>query len=246
MGEDPSKAWETDRNLYAELAAQQKDNGSIGGINKHVWAMLALDAGEKLGHDVGTWNANKKQKALKFVLDSQKGDGGFALFGTESDTDITGMVLLALGGYQDESAVNTAIERAKEYLKSRQLDLENGGFNSAGRFGMGDNSNSLSTSVSGLVAVGEDTLAEKWVVNGNSVVDAYKGFQLENGGFKWKVTDKNVNGMATEQALIALTDIQTGKSVWQRLADKIRQNQTLTEMKKLLLSRQSKALATNF
>ncbi|CAM3228909.1 DUF4430 domain-containing protein [Filibacter tadaridae] len=219
MGEDPSKAWETNRNLYAELAAQQKEKGNIGGINKHVWAMLALDAGEKLGHDVGTWDASKKQQALKFVLDSQNDDGGFALFGTQSDIDITGMVLLALGNYQGESATDAAIERAKDYLKARQLDLENGGFNSAGRFGMGDNSNSLSTSISGLVAVGEDPLAEKWIVNGKTVVDAYRGFLLENGGFKWRHNDKNVNGMSTEQALVALTDIQTGKSVWQRLAE---------------------------
>lgn len=219
MGKNPSKVWETDRNLYAELAAQQKENGSIGGMNKHVWAMLALDAGEKLGHDVGTWDKGKKQQALKFVLDLQNSDGGFALFGTESDTDITGMVLLALGNYQGESAVDAAVERTKNYLKLRQLDLETGGFNSAGKWGMGKNSNSLSTSVSGLVAVGENTLAEKWIVNGNTVVDAFKGFQFENGGFKWKVTDKKVNGMATEQALIALSDIQTGKSVWQRLIE---------------------------
>ncbi|WP_342514308.1 S-layer homology domain-containing protein [Sporosarcina sp. FSL K6-1522] len=219
MGKNPSQAWETERNLYAELAAQQQEDGSIGGMNKHAWAMLALDAGEKLGHDTGTWDKSKKQQALKYVLDSQKDDGGFALFGTESDTDITGMVLLALGNYRGDSAADAAIERAKAYLKLRQLDLENGGFNSAGRFGMGDNANSLSTSVSGLVAVGENLLVEKWTVNGNTIVDAYKGFQLENGGFKWKHDDAKVNGMATEQALIALTDIQTGKSVWQRIAE---------------------------
>ncbi|MFJ7934146.1 DUF4430 domain-containing protein [Sporosarcina sp. NPDC096371] len=219
MGKDPSKAWETNRNLYAELAAQQKADGSIGGMNKHVWAMLALDAGEKLGQDVGKWNKDKKQQAVKYVLDSQKSDGGFALFGSISDTDITGMVLLALGNYQGDSAVDAAIERAKKYLKERQLDLTNGGFNSPGNFGMGDNSNSLSTSVSGLVAVGEDMLAEKWIVNGKTVVDAYKDFQMENGGFKWKHNDKNVNGMATEQALVALADIQKGKSVWQRIAE---------------------------
>ncbi len=219
MGEDPSNAWETNRNLYVELTAQQNENGAIGGMNKHVWAMLALDAGEKRGHDVGAWDASKKQQALMYLLDSQKADGGFALFGTESDTDITGMALLALGNYKENSAADAAIERAKEYLKQRQLDLTNGGFNSAGKWGMGDNSNSLSTSVSGLVAVGEDLLAEKWIVNDYTVVDAYKNFQMDNGGFKWKHSDRNVNGMATEQALIALTDIQIGKSVWHQIAE---------------------------
>ncbi len=217
MGEDPSDAWETNRNLYAELAKQQAANGAIGGINKHVWAMLALDAGEKQGHDVGLWKEEKKQQALKYVLDSQKIDGGFALFGNESDTDVTGMVLLALANYQGDSAVDAAIERAKKVLKERQLDTA--GFNSSGTWGTGDNSNSLSTSVSGLTAIGENLLSKEWIVGEKTVVDSYKRFEHVDGSFKFKLTDKAGNMMATEQALIALLDIQTGKSVWQRIAE---------------------------
>ncbi len=220
LGKNPAHAWETNRNLWAELAAQQDPaTGAIGGVNKHIWAMIALSAGEKLGQDMGSWNAASKQKALDYLLKAQYADGGYGLSATGSsgDTDITGMALLALGQYQGQSAVDAAIERAKELLKNRQLD--NGGFDSVGTWGSGDNSNSLSTSVSGLVAAGDDVLSAKWQNSGNTVIDAYARFQQNSGSFKWKVTDNATNRMSTEQALVALLDIKHGKSVWSRLAE---------------------------
>lgn len=220
LGKNPAHAWETNRNLWAELAAQQDPaTGAIGGVNKHIWAMLALSAGEKLGQDMGSWNAASKQKALDYLLKAQYADGGYGLSATGSsgDTDITGMALLALGQYQGQSAVDAAIERAKELLKKRQLD--NGGFDSVGTWGSGDNSNSLSTSVSGLVAAGDDVLSAKWKEPNGTVIDAYARFQQNDGSFKWKLTDSSANRMATEQALVALLDIKHGKSVWNRLAE---------------------------
>ncbi|MCM3288848.1 DUF4430 domain-containing protein [Paenibacillus sp. MER 180] len=220
LGKNPAHAWETNRNLWAELAAQQDPaTGAIGGVNKHIWAMLALSAGEKLGQDMGSWNAASKQKALDYLLKAQYADGGYGLSATGSsgDTDITGMALLALGQYQGQSAVDAAIERAKELLKKRQLD--NGGFDSVGTWGSGDNSNSLSTSVSGLVAAGDDVLSAKWKEPNGTVIDAYARFQQNDGSFKWKLTDSSANRMATEQALVALLDIKHGKSVWSRLAE---------------------------
>ncbi|GAA0136355.1 hypothetical protein YSY43_31960 [Paenibacillus sp. YSY-4.3] len=220
MGKDPAHAWETDRNLWAELAAQQNPaTGAIGGVNKHIWAMLALDAGVKLGANVGTWDDAAAKKALDYLLSCQYADGGFGLTptGSSGDTDMTGMALLALGNYQGQSAVDSAIQRAKELLKQRQLD--NGGFNSPGTWGSGDNSNSLSTTVSGLVAVSDDALSSEWIKNGHSVLDAYALFQMADGSFKWKAADARMNSMSTEQALIALLDIQHGQSTWYRIAE---------------------------
>lgn len=218
LGHNPANAWETKRNLYAELAAQQNaTTGAIGGINKHIWAMLALDTGKKLGHDVGTWNQAAKEKAVNYTLSQQLSDGGFALSGSISDTDITGMVLLALGNYQSDSAVAAAIERAKAFLK--QVQLDNGGFDSIGPWGSGDNSNSLSTAVSGLVAIGENVLATNWIINDHTVLDSFRSFQRADGSFIWKLAYPNTNLASTEQALIALLDIQHNKSVWYRLAE---------------------------
>ncbi|WP_055106265.1 DUF4430 domain-containing protein [Paenibacillus ihumii] len=220
MGQDPAHAWETDRNLWAELAAQQDpDTGAIGGVNKHIWAMLALNAGVKLGADVGPWDQAAEKKALEYLLQCQYADGGFGLSpsGSFGDTDMTGMALLALGKYQGQSAVDSAIQRAKELLKQRQLD--NGGFDSPGTWGSGDNSNSLSSTVSGLIAAGGDALSSEWIENGRSVLDAYEQFQLADGSFKWKAADTRMNSMSTEQALVALLDILHGQSTWYRIAE---------------------------
>ncbi|CAM4214619.1 hypothetical protein FHS16_000389 [Paenibacillus endophyticus] len=212
MGEDPAHAWGSDRNLYAELAAQQNTStGAFGTPNKHMWAMHALETGEKLGSDVGDWNANAKQKAIDFLLDQQLADGGFAFFGSTSDPDMTGMGLLALGNYQNDSAVQQSIARIKSFLKTKQLNNE--------RVMYGDNSNSMSAVVSGLMAVGEDLLSNEWMVDGKSVLDSYSAFQLQNGSFKWMESGTDANPMATNQALIALNDIKYQKSIWYRFAE---------------------------
>lgn len=224
MNEDPADAWETNRNLYVELASQQNEKtGSFGGINKHMWALLAMDTGERLGADLGEWNADKKQKALQFLIDNQNEDGGYSFFGPASDPDMTGMGMIALSNYLGEEAADAAIERTKNLLKARQLDLTTGGFNSPGNYGMGDNANSTATAIWGLAAVNEDVLAEKWHVGDRTVVDAIKGFQFGDGSYKWKVTDKRTNLMATEQVLLALADMKAGSSVWNRIALKAEQ-----------------------
>jgi len=212
LGENPSKAWETNRNLFAELAAQQKEDGSIGAINKHAWAMLALDAGEKLGYNVGNWNEEAKSKALTNLLSQEKQSGGFALsldITKDPDADMTGMVLLALANYQDESAVNEAIERAKTALRVIQLDTAGWG---------SENSNSIATVISGLIAIGEDPLSESWMKGEYTPVDALMSYQLDNGAFTYTLGEyAAANQMATEQSLIAMQEIKTGKSIWQQL-----------------------------
>jgi Domain of unknown function (DUF4430)/S-layer homology domain/Prenyltransferase and squalene oxidase repeat len=220
MGRDPEHAWETNRNLWADLASQQNQTtGDFGATNKHVWSMLALNAGLKRGQDVGLWkDTTAQQKALKHLLSIQYPDGGFANSGSTGDTDITGMALLALGQYQGDSAVDQAIERARKLLLKRQLD--SAGFASESDGIVGDeNSNSLSTSVSGLIASGEDVFGSRWTKNGKTFLDAYSQFLKADGSFAWIVADAEGNRMATEQALIALLDIQSGESVWSRIAD---------------------------
>ncbi|OBY80477.1 hypothetical protein BBG47_06335 [Paenibacillus sp. KS1] len=222
MGRDPEHAWETNRNLWSDLASQQNQTtGSFGAVNKHIWSILALNAGLKRGQDVGVWKDDaSRQKALKYLLSAQYADGGFGLEATGStgDTDITGMALLALGQYQGDSAVEQAIERAKNLLMKRQLN--SAGFASESEGIVGDeNSNSLSTSVSGLIASGEDVFGSRWTKNGKTFLDAYSQFQKADGSFAWLVKDTDGNGMATQQALTALLDIQSGESVWSRIAD---------------------------
>ncbi|WP_054027390.1 DUF4430 domain-containing protein [Bacillus sp. FJAT-28004] len=211
MGEDPAHAWETDRNLYAELASQQDAaTGAIGSTNKHMWAMLALDTGEKLGSNVGKWDAAAKKKAVDFLLSKQLADGGFAYFGTKSDPDMSGMGLLALGNYQNDSAVQEAILRVKAFLQTIKLNQEDVMFST--------NSNSIAAVVTGMTAAGEDALSDVWKANDKTVLDSFSLFQLQDGSFKY-LLNGGANSMATEQVLIALLDIKYQKTVWHRLEE---------------------------
>lgn len=215
-GKDPSNAWETERNLYKELAAQQSQTGSFGGVNKQAWSMLALNAGASHGHDVGTWDAVSQQRALEQLLSEEILGGGFSLAGStgEPGPDMTAMVLLALADYQDQSVVRDTIKRAKRALRAMQF--ETGGW---GAYGSQD-ANSTATVISGLIAVGDDPTSVVWQKSGVSPLHALSGFQLDNGAFAYSTgTFMPVNLKATEQALVALQEIKDGQSIWQELAD---------------------------
>jgi len=199
--ESPEKAWE-DRNLTRELKQLQQPDGSFGDtINNTIWAMIALDAAS------GNYN---ESKALEYLLGLQRNDGGFSLEGQTGDPDVTGMALVALSQHQDKPQVEEAIEHAVKYLDDAQLDTA--GFSSMET----DNLNSLSTVISGLIAVGEDPLSEDWRKNNTTVLDALLRFQLDNNSFSFTLEGSS-NSMATHQALIALGDLETGKTIWQNL-----------------------------
>lgn len=199
-GDDPARAWGV-RNLLQELSSKQDDNGSFGLVNQHIWAMVALDAAGA-GYD--------EAKAVQYLLNLQKTDGGFALSGSMGDPDITGMALVALSGHRDKEGVPASMAAAVNYLKGAQLG--NAGFASWGM----DNGNSLSTVISGLVAVGEDVLSGDWVKDGVTVIDSLARFQLDNGSFSYSLP-KTYNTMATIQALLALGDLVDGEIVFNRL-----------------------------
>jgi hypothetical protein len=213
VGKDPANAWGK-RNLYEELASQQNaDSGSFGSANRHMWAMLALDTGAKLGSDVGAWSSStNKQKALDYLLSVRTSDGGFTFFGSKYDPDMTGMGLLVLGNYQSDSAVQEAITKIKQLLRSEQLSKDSFTY-------LGGNSNSIATVIAGLVAIGEDVQSANWTKNDTTAVHGLADYQLVDGGFKFTSAETEANGMATYQSLIALTDIQQKKSVWHRLAE---------------------------
>jgi hypothetical protein len=165
VGLDPANAWEN-RNLFAELAAQQQEDGSFGKLGKHIWAIVALDVGRNLGEVVGDWSAdennaasgNRRQDAVNFLLRQQNGDGSFGEF---SQLDYTGWALVALSNYQGDENVDQAIGEAVTYLHGRQKD--NAGFQPpTGEWGPEpENANSNASVISGLVAVGVDLAIER-------------------------------------------------------------------------------------
>lgn len=214
---NPGDIWEG-RNLFAELAAQQGDDGSFGTqIGRHIWAIVGLDVGKDLGLELVDWEEENRQQAVQHLLVEQNNDGSFAPF---SQLDHTGWSLIALSNYQGDEDVDQAIEDALDYLKGRQKD--NAGFDPPdGAWGPEpENSNSNAAVLSGLVAVGEDVLDEDgpWVKNGNTIVDALLAFQKEDGSFLFTTSP---NKMATVQSLLALVDFAQGESTRHRMGREI-------------------------
>ena len=167
VGLNPADIW-GGRNLFSELAAQQRQNdgsfgsfGSFGDLGRHIWAIVALDAGEGTvgtGGALGGWKtAANRQSAVSHLLEQQNEDGSFGSF---SQLDYTSWALVALSNYQGEQNADEAIAKAVTYLKSRQKD--NGGFDPpTGPWGPEpENADSNAAVISGLVAAGEKLLVE--------------------------------------------------------------------------------------
>ncbi|MDR1822031.1 MAG: S-layer homology domain-containing protein [Oscillospiraceae bacterium] len=188
------------------------------GINGAVFALIALDAagGEApdvaktsavTGYDAGAGSANQvtRQKLIDYILDRELGKGtpsagGFALSGAIADPDLTAMACQALAPYRGGSSnVSAAINRAVSVLSSSQLP--NGGFASW----ESENSESVSQAIMALTALGIDPASDpRFVKSGGSALDALLRFADASGGFA-HIAGGGVNGMATDQAALALT-----------------------------------------
>ncbi|MFF2886383.1 S-layer homology domain-containing protein [Paenibacillus sp. NPDC057967] len=215
VGQNPADAFDTHRNLFAELASQlNKETGNFGNLGKQIWAMVALEVGRDLGVDVGTWNEESRRLALQFLLSQQKENGSFGSF---SQIDYTGWALIVLSRYDGE-AVSQSIEKAKQYLKSMQK--EGGGFNGASKY-ESENSNSIACAIQGLVAVGEDLTDRTgfWAFDGKTPMDALLRHQLDDGSFTWQLIKPGSIGMATKQAAVAVLDVVNGQSSWYKLGE---------------------------
>lgn len=170
------------------------------GINGPIWALIALDCGN---YPVPEGNVTR-EALLRVILDAQCPDGGWALSGDVSDTDMTGMALQALAPYaaaNDE--VRAAVDKALAALSAMQA--QDGSFGTMGDGGMVATSESIAQVITALSALGIDAHTdERFVKNGVSALDALCAYFVEGGGFR-HLLDGGLDGMATEQAYYALT-----------------------------------------
>ncbi|KXY39652.1 DUF4430 domain-containing protein [Bacillus cereus] len=189
-------------NLVQKLYESDKVNSVTG----YAFALLAFDTKKYEIPVESKWNRVALVEAL---LNNQHTDGGWTYNSSgskdsASSVDVTGMVLSALAPYQERSDVKPAIQKAVAYLYNEQL--ENGGFSADGQ----ENSNSTAQAIIGLSLVKD--------VDQNRLHKAMQNllsYQLSNGEFKWLPSDQNGNGMATEQALLALLQFkEMGKSIY--------------------------------
>ncbi|MGF2798669.1 DUF4430 domain-containing protein [Bacillus thuringiensis] len=189
-------------NLVQKLYESDKVNSVTG----YAFALLAFDTKKYEIPVESKWNRVALVEAL---LNNQHTDGGWTYNSSgskdsASSVDVTGMVLSALAPYQERSDVKPAIQKAVAYLYNEQL--QNGGFSADGQ----ENSNSTAQAIIGLSLVKD--------VDQNGLYKAMQNllsYQLSNGEFKWLPSDQNGNGMATEQALLALLQFkEMGKSIY--------------------------------
>ncbi|AKE17650.1 DUF4430 domain-containing protein [Bacillus cereus] len=189
-------------NLVQKLYESDKVNSVTG----YAFALLAFDTKKYEIPVESKWNRVALVEAL---LNNQHTDGGWTYNSSgskdsASSVDVTGMVLSALAPYQERSDVKPAIQKAVTYLYNEQL--QNGGFSADGQ----ENSNSTAQAIIGLSLVKD--------VDQNRLHKAMQNllsYQLSNGEFKWLPSDQNGNGMATEQALLALLQFkEMGKSIY--------------------------------
>lgn len=173
LGIDPAK--------YAgkDFLAPLNDDSytSIQGIAGAVWANTALTA-------VGRDSVYTKQ-----LLAAQLKSGAFTYDSKTEDIDITAMVITALAN--DQSAAG-AIDKAVDWLSSKQQ--------ADGSYG---NCESTAQVIIALSTIGINcTEDERFIKNGNSLMDGLSAYYLGNGEFSHE--DKTANAMAAEQAFLAL------------------------------------------
>lgn len=175
-------------------------------LNAHVWAVLALYA-------AGT-EAPAPDKARQWLINQQHAGGSFNWNSEDAkpDVDSTGMALTALG-ILGEDKESTSVQKVSAYLKSVQEN--NGAFASWGAV----SPESCRYVIEGLTAVGIDPAGEEWTKPGGNTVSAMMGYQLPDGSFE-HIKGTGSNLIATEQALIGLSDIYYGNTVIDRLKNK--------------------------
>jgi len=196
-------------NLVEKLA--DYDKVIWQGINGPIWALRALDSGD---YDIpkvsGVANKTTRQKLINGILNAQLADGGWALSGSKSDPDLTGMALTALAPYKSQKKVKAAIDEAVDWLSKAQL--ADGSYATYGD----PTAESCAQVICGLTAVGiNPNTNSKFKKNGNSVLDGLMTFyDASTGGFRHVNQASGgykpvVDQMATEQAYYALAHYKT-------------------------------------
>lgn len=193
----------TTTDLLDEIANME----NLGTINGYIFALNAYDCGSYTLPEGAKWT---RDAVIEQILQQQLADGGWTLFGSSADPDITGMTVTALSLYRDRADVSEALDRALTWMSESQL--ENGGYKGSGPWGV-ENSNSASMMIVALAAMDIDAdRDERFIKNGHSVLDALLAYRTEENriGYTGPVYDAS-GPMATEQgfrALVAYTNWQ--------------------------------------
>lgn len=169
------------------------------GLSGAIYALLAFDC---RGYGIPAADKNAVQTSreglVKYILDRQLKDGGWAYSGGKAEPDMTAMALQALAAYyKTDAKVKDAVDKAVTCLS--KLQNTTGGYDSYGSV----NSESAAQVITALTALGIDPDNDaRFVKNGVSVLDSLCGFYVD-GGFR-HVSDGKLDPTATAQGYYAL------------------------------------------
>ena len=170
------------------------------GLSGAIYALLAFDCRD---YDIPAADKNaaqtSREELLKYILDKQLKDGGWAYSGDKAEPDMTAMALQALAAYyKTDAKVKEAADKAVTCLS--KLQNTTGGYDSYGSV----NSESAAQVITALTALGIDPDNDaRFVKNGASVLDSLCGFYVDGGGFR-HVSDGKLDPTATAQGYYAL------------------------------------------
>ena len=167
----------------AECAGKQ-------GIMSHIWALHLLNNGVT-APDVTT------DGTLATLLSLQLPDGGWALYGTVSDPDVTAMVLQALAPHQADAAVRSAIEPALARLSALQRPA--GDYVSFGT----PNPETTAQVLIALAALEINGLTDERFTKEGTLLGGMLQYRLPDSTYAHRLGDKT-NANATAQVFLAL------------------------------------------
>ena len=227
MGGDPTNMGTDENgqtiNLIVDGTYDRGKTTSLGrqGINGWIWGLIALDS---LWYEVPEGAFNTRDDIILEILRQQLADGGFALSGSVADPDITAMAIQALAPYYNNEKfysytlkkAGTEVSKTVRQVVDESLvclsELQNteGDFSSWGT----QNVESTNQVVVALCSLGLDPLDdERFIKNGNTLLDGILQYQMEDGGFIHSFTydsdnptslPDESNAMASEQTLYTM------------------------------------------
>lgn len=180
--------------------------------NVLIYALLTLDSLHyKIPEDISL----SRTSLISGILSSQLENGAFTLSGNSPDTDVTAMAIQSLAPYYNSEQIFTctsngkeksitvreAVDSAIEYLSSIQLN--DGDMPSWGKA----TCEGTAQTVIALCTMGiNPDKDERFVKNGNSLIDGLMKYSVSDGGFAHTVENANAvsNSFASVQSLYSL------------------------------------------
>lgn len=201
------------------------------GLNGPIWALLAVNCHPEYSFpkNSSAKEQNSEAALVSFLLQSELSGGGWALIGSNPDSDITGMALQALAPYYHKDGyenVTAAIDRALAVLSNMQNN--DGGYSTMGV----ETEESCAQVITALCSLGIDPETDaRFIKGGHWTIENLISYHIDGSGFMHVKAGAGNNGgaaagtldgMATEQgyyALVAYQRMKDGKTSLYDMSD---------------------------